>query len=247
VLRRVIGYRNEVICSNILKATFQSNVNKKDLVIDYYTHLSHYIIETLQGFSYDSEMLRNKVKAEDSLQKVLDSMDNKKRILLLSNHLGNWELVSMALPDLLSRRVYGVYKPLSNKSLNHEINANRERFGLRLAEMADVVKLIAQHEHEGSCYLFINDQSPPRSMRGSVHQFMGRDTVFYDSIEKLCLKYACEVYYIHVKPGEEDYTVSLEKIDSEYLKTYVEKLERDVNAYPGDWLWSHNRWKHNLS
>jgi KDO2-lipid IV(A) lauroyltransferase len=243
VIKNLLRYRKEVIEENLKNVKWKLPININDVKSEYYGIIGKYITEIMAVFTMSEKKLLNKVQLEQESLTTIEKMDKKKRIILLSNHLGNWELVSMALPRYLKRNVIGVYKPLSNKYLDKILNSNRKRFGLQLAEMSEILRCIASHETEGQAYLFINDQSPQKNAKGAEIEFLGRPTKFYNGIEKINERYDCDNYYIKVSPKTDVYFIGLEKIEKPLLINYAQKLERDIHEFPSYWLWSHRRWK----
>ena len=81
----------------------------------------------------------------------------------------------------------------------------------------------------------------------------GRDTVFFDGIEKMALKFHMPVYFCRQRRLRRGYYEleflrlydGVEQVaPNEVTERYVRQLESDIVADPGMWLWSHRRWKH---
>lgn len=245
LLNRVLKYRSKVISKN-LRLCFPDNMELNDEIKhNYYKNLSRYITETLRAMVFKEEELLKKVSLEYTSEASQLKVQHEIQVIL-GSHLGNWELISMAMPHLLNMEVVVVYKPLSNKWLNGVLNRSRSRFGLKLAPMGEIARHMISRP-PNTCFYFVTDQSPPAKKEGEVATFFNMETVFYDGVLKLAKKYKCQVYYLHTTIGEDHYRISLEGIDANNItQEYANKLERDIREKPSYWLWSHNRWKHKM-
>ena len=99
----------------------------------------------------------------------------------------------------------------------------------------------------------IADQNPPLRPNSHWFRFLNQDTVFFDGIEKMSLKFHLPVYFCHqrrLRRGfyELEFLPLYDGVEpvapNEVTERYVRQLEREIVADPGMWLWSHRRWKH---
>ena len=99
----------------------------------------------------------------------------------------------------------------------------------------------------------IADQNPPLRPNSHWFRFLNQDTVFFDGIEKMALKFHMPVYFCRQRRLRRGfYELEFVKLydgeervePNEITGRYVRQLEQDIMADPGMWLWSHRRWKH---
>jgi KDO2-lipid IV(A) lauroyltransferase len=241
-LKRVFKYRYAVIQNN-LKAVFYTKGMEEIsvLVNEYYNNLARYISEIIRY--PEKNLVKNGFIHFENGHLLEDYNPDKKHLIILTGHIGNWELIIPSLPLITTTKVYGVYKPLSNKSLDKYILKFRGKFGLVLTPMHKVVRYIS-NSSQRKAYVFINDQSPPLTSEGSIIEFLGQPTKWYNGIEKINKYYDCAFLYMHCYPKNFGYTIKFEPLDSNIpLIDYINKLEIDIRKYPSFWLWSHKRWK----
>lgn len=238
IIKDILRYRYPIIRDNLklcFGAEYQAN-----LIKEYYQYLTHLILETTSSKYWEIEKIKSTVYIEtDQLNKINDS---KQQVVILCAHVGNWEVIIPSLPLYISRKVYGVYKPISNKKVDRWIFELRSRFGLILKPMEQIVRSF--YTDKDGVFIFINDQSPPRGSTGSWIPFFGIDTLWHDGIIKLSRGKDIIFYYQKVKMNKGNYHITFEELNvNTVLEDYSSKLERDIVAQPQCWLWSHNRWK----
>ena len=64
-----------------------------------------------------------------------------------------------------------------------------------------------KESHEREIFVFINDQSPPIHSKGSLIDFFGIPTKWYNGIEKMNQKFDCTFIYMKCKPKDFGYLV----------------------------------------
>jgi KDO2-lipid IV(A) lauroyltransferase len=96
------------------------------------------------------------------------------------------------------------------------------------------------------------DQSPRNKEKAIWVDFLGRDTAFLHGPEKYAMQYNYPVFYADIKQVKRGYyTLYLSILaddpaslsEGEITKRFAAKLESIILEDPGNWLWSHKRWK----
>jgi KDO2-lipid IV(A) lauroyltransferase len=96
------------------------------------------------------------------------------------------------------------------------------------------------------------DQSPRNKEKAVWVDFLGRDTAFLHGPEKYASLYNYPVFYADIKRVKRGYyTLNLSILaddpaslnEGEITKRFAAKLESIIREDPGNWLWSHKRWK----
>jgi Kdo2-lipid IVA lauroyltransferase/acyltransferase len=244
---KVFSYRRKVVRENLLRAFPELQPEAlKALENKYYHKLVRYTFEALRGFSLSESELRNKLKFKGEAL-VHESLKKGRSVIILAAHYGNWEWFSILLPKFIPSTVFGVYKPMSNPYSEEFFKKKRGRFGLKLIPKKEILKHMLRHEGAFTT-LLIADQSPPASMKGIQHEFMGIATLFDSGPEKLHKKFDTDVYYLYVEVNQDGYDMRLIPFgkQSPIIDQYIEILEKQIRQSPEYWIWSHKRWKHQL-
>lgn len=243
VLSDVLGYRKKVILANLELAGFGNE--KKEIAKANYKILATYLTEIVYGMFASYESLAEKLKYQ-GLGEIQKAIDNGKHVILLGSHFGNWEWASILLARRLDCRVTAVYKPLSNKALDRLMYERRNRFGIDLASMAEIVRHIRESKSPG-VYMLVSDQSPAIIEGSIAADLFGVKTYFFAGPEKISQKYGMAVMYQQIVPQEKGgYKVNFIPMEGDNItEKYATMLEKDILQWPEYWLWSHKRWKLN--
>ena len=167
-------------------------------------------------------------------------------------HQCNWDLVACVPLWSDEFETSALYKALHNKFFDRLFNINRTRFGLDLIEHRQAArKILMAKRSGGKPHLFAmnTDQSPATTKDCDWVQFFGMDTAAIGGWATIALKTDMPVVYIHIRrDGRLRYSIFVEEIKERdrqaMLQKFYDLLEGDIKAQPGQYLWSHRRWKH---
>jgi KDO2-lipid IV(A) lauroyltransferase len=247
-----IGYRKNVVRQNLSKS-FPEKTQAELLKIekDFYHYIVDFFLETIKCITISQSELKKRVGIEND--EILDELLKEKRNLIVTaGHYGNHEMANLALSFLIKHKIKGVYRPLTNEYFDALFYNFRTKFGTMMIPMADSSKEIAKQENFNYVYVLINDQSPPVD-RSYWTTFLNQETGFFTGHERYAKQYDMPVVYMCInKTARGKYLINVELIsktpallpDGELLELHARKLERDINANPSVWFWSHKRWKY---
>ena len=252
LLRKVIRYRKDVVLKN-LRSSFPELSEEELLIIvrRTYRNLSDVFLEGIKAFT----MTRGQIRARHHIlnANILDPyFEAGKGVIVVTGHYGNWEWGSLS--PALQTRVQNIafYKPLKNKSMDKMGNRNRSRYGTILAPIRQTTSTFEAYRGHPVIYLMAADQSPSNREAAYWANFMGRDTAFLHGPEKHARINNYPVVFVAIRRVKRGfYELSLEILvedpsqiaDGEITWLFAEKLEALVREDPGNWLWSHRRWK----
>lgn len=252
ILEFLARYRKHTVLHNLQNSLPGfSSVEISTLASSYYSHLSEIIIENLKLFS--SSTVNPSFKFDITNTDVLDKdYDEHRDVILLTGHLGNWELGFTMANDQLKHDVIGVYKKQSNEHFDQYLFELRQKRGVVLIPEAKFVRTLLTPADKPRLFMLIPDQNPKINKNTKNFTFLNQRTSFNTSIEKIATKYSTPVLYADIAKldrglycarllwiinscGSQDHI----RITSQYAKL----LERNIRSNPSIWLWSHRRWK----
>jgi len=254
-LHRIMGYRKKVILSN-LKTCFPalSDQELNKIVKTVYKNLADILAEGIKGFS----MLPRTVKKRYFITNpgiIEPWLAQGKSVIALPAHFNNFEWGSMS-PGLFTKHpIIAFYKPLSNKYINSFMKWSRVKFGTTLASIYETFLVFERNAQTPSVYIMAADQSPSNPEKSYWVTFLGRETAFLHGPEKYARMYNYPVVYVDVQRVKRGYyTVKAVMLaddpaalpEGEVTRRYARKLEEAILKTPGNWLWSHKRWKLSL-
>jgi len=253
LLRKVIKYRLGVIRDNLYSSNLSlSREEKEGLIPQIYRNLSDLLIESLKSFtmSRSSIVKRHRVLNPEILQPFYA---NKKSVILVTGHIGNWEWGSLSAGLQTSSQVLAFYKPLKNKYINNFLKRSRARFGSILAPIKQTSLTFEKFKNTPSIYLMAADQSPVKLDYAHWLNFLGRETAFLHGPEKHARNNNLPVVFVDIRRKKRGYyEITLSTLtenpqqtkEGQITRKYAGMLESVIKEEPASWLWSHKRWKH---
>ena len=237
----------KIINENILKAfpnLKKNEINKisKTMWENYGRILSEYIF--LNEF-------RLKDKIEIKGQEILDRIkkDNE-RVIFVSGHFSNFELMAMHI-EKSGIDLAAIYRPLNNKFLNYFMEKIRKKYICKnqiKKGYTGTRQLLSLFKKSCSIALMIDQ----RVSEGIKSRFFNHDAFTTTIPAQFVKKFECKVVPIYIERVDDikfRLTVNApinfsknEKIDTITLKLNS-LLEKMILKNPGQWIWSHNRWK----
>ncbi|HRD54471.1 MAG TPA: lysophospholipid acyltransferase family protein [Flavobacteriales bacterium] len=253
LLYRVLGYRKEVVLTN-LRNSFpeKSDGEILDIARRFYRWFCDLTLETLKTLTISPEQVKERV-AFENVELLEDYARKKQSIILVLGHFGNWELAGArysqekGIPQLIV-----IYHPLQNTYFDRLVHHMRTRHGTQLYTMQETSRSMLRDRHLLTATAFIADQTPAPE-RAYWMTFLNQDTPVFLGTEALSRKLGYPVVYISItRPKRGFYRMVAETLvenpkataEGETTVTHTRRLERDICAHPELWLWTHRRWKH---
>lgn len=252
IMYRVIGYRKEVVFTN-LRNSFpnKSKQELKKIISDFYRHLCDIIMESVKGFTISEKQLRKRLIIKNPEFSNYFA-DKGQSIIFVGGHYNNWEICAQAFALYSKHKCIGIYKPLSNAFINDQIYTSRSKYGMHLISMKQTKKSFEDGD-EPKAIVFGSDQNPANPKRAHWVQFLNQDTGVLFGVERYAKEYDWPVVFVSiskVKRGHYEVEYSLitdsptEQPHGKITEDFTKRLEQDIINQPQYWLWSHKRWKH---
>lgn len=124
------------------------------------------------------------------LSKPLASLLENRPTILISGHIGNWELVGYAV-SMLGFEMCAVYRPLDLRGMDAWIKQSRESKGLRLISKFGAARAVPAAMEAGFPVGLVADQSG--GDRGVFSPFFGRLTSTYKMIGLLAMRFGATI------------------------------------------------------
>ena len=237
----------QLISKNILKAFPNLNnteINKisKTMWENYGRILSEYMF-------MNEFRLKNKIEVRG--QEILDKIkrDNE-RVIFISGHFNNFELMAMHI-EKSGIDLAAIYRPLNNKFLNYFMEKIRKKYICKnqIKKGSSGTRQLLSLFKKGSSIALMIDQ---RVSEGIKSNFFKHDAFTTTIPAQFVKKFKCKVVPIYIERIEGikfrltvDSPINFskdEKIDTITLMLNS-LLEKMILKNPGQWIWSHDRWK----
>lgn len=249
----IVGYRREVVSTN-LKKSFPDKSQDELVKVEkkFYRFLADLIVENIKMTSMSVNESKKRLKLLNK-DVVLNYLDKKQPVILVTGHYANWEWGIHALSLMSSYPSLIVYKPLTNKVFEKVYNKIRGRFGAIMVPMKQTLRRILEFQNQSHTSVFLADQTPLRSESKHFISFLNQPTLMYLGIEKIAKKLNYPIIYCHIDRIKRGYytcefTNLVDKPgecpDNQITDIHSVFLEKIIQKKPELWLWSHKRWKH---
>ena len=176
-----------------------------------------------------------------------DAQKQKKPIILVSGHFGNYDVVRVVL-NTNQISVGALYKPMSNPYFN----TFYERCIKQIAEplfprgragMGNMMRYL----EDGNVVALLIDQY---MSHGEPLKFLGHTAYTATSAAKLALKHDALLITFYVVRNDDGINFDLvfespvkPSTPNEMTQVLNDRLEKQIRKNMGQWLWTHKRWK----
>ncbi len=247
-LRRV-GARNLELALPAL-----SSKTRGKILRGVYVHLGWQLVEFCRMTRYTPDNTRDWIRT-DGLENYLEAKKRGKGVLVLTGHLGAWELSSF-YHSLMGYPMGVLIRRLDNRRLDEYVNRIRCMHGNFVLSKDDFGRglLTAMHEGRAVGMLIDTNMTPPRgefvrffqidACTGTGLAHVARKTgaavlpgfMVWDAVErKYVLRFGPEVEIPRTDNAGADIL--------EGTRRCTAVLEEWIRRYPDQWLWIHRRWK----
>jgi len=251
----IIGYRKKVVFEN-LKIAFpeKTEAERRKIAKKFFRNFSDFIIESIKGFSMSRKSFEKRYVIENKEELFEHILKSGRGAVATAGHVFNWEWM-IFLGFEMPKEILGLvsYTPISNKSLNRLVKANRERFGLSIVPSREFVRVLEKTtQNKLTISGLIADQSPKADYKYRT-DFFGVDVPFYTGPESSAKKHNQSFWFLNIqKPKRSHYIINFELIadradefsENKLTEIYIRKVEELVRKNPDNYLWTHRRWKH---
>lgn len=253
VIYKLVGYRVKVVRQN-LKNSFPnfSESELKKIEKDFYHHLCDTIIETTKLISFTKDEIHKRIKLKNS-ERYFELIKEGKNFSIVFGHFYNWEWLVAAVPVYSPIKIFGIYKPLTNKSFDKMFYDMRSRHGIIPFPMQSAMRSIMKDSKDQFGIVIIADQTPSNTESSYWATFLNQPTPIFLGTEKISEHFDNALLFVdvnRVKRGfiEIEFVVLAESVkgmkDYEITELHTRHLEKRIIENPAYWLWSHKRWKH---
>ena len=219
-----------------------------------FRNLGWQLVEFCRMRRYTRENTSVRIRTE-GLGHYLEARARGKGVLILTGHLGAWELSSF-YHSLMGYPMGMVIRRLDNRRLDSFVNGIRCLHGNKVLHKDDFARGLLKAMHEGGTVGILMDtnMTPPQ---GAFVDFFGRKACTATGLARVALKTGAAVlpgfmvweraeqrYVLHFGP-ELHFSQSADP-EADVLAATEQcnhVMESWIRRYPDQWLWIHRRWK----
>ena len=239
-----------LIKTNIQRAIPKINTSKikiitKDMWNNYGRTLSEYMF--LKGFRNDQFRSNINITGKEILEKI---RLEKTPVIFISGHFGNFELMAMEI-EKSGVNISAIYRPLNNIFLNILMEKIRKKYICKnqIKKGTSGVRELLRLYKKGYSIALMIDQ---RVSQGIKSKFFNEEAFTTTIPAQFIKKFNCKVVPISIERHNDiNFNIKVEKPMEFSKNSSTEKITRELNIWlektilknPGQWIWSHGRWK----
>ncbi|MBI3826232.1 MAG: lysophospholipid acyltransferase family protein [Candidatus Rokubacteria bacterium] len=247
------GRRRRTALANLVRAfPSLSPAERRRLCRRSYQHVGVMVMELFRMLGEPPERVLARVSIDGAAH--LDAvMRSAGRALVLTAHLGNWEILPFA-HRLTGHPLTVVVRPLDSALVNRLATRLRARSGVELIDKHDALRPVLTALRQGRLVGILMDQNASRR-EGVFVPFFGHPASTSRSVAVLALRTGAPILPIFIRRAPDGrHRVVIEPplpipetggeaAVVELTTRCNQAIEAAILAAPEQWLWVHNRWR----
>jgi Kdo2-lipid IVA lauroyltransferase/acyltransferase len=191
----------------------------------------------------------------DGHENYLEALKRGKGVLILTGHLGAWELSSFA-HAVFGYSCHFLARPIQNRRVDALVNHYRRLSGCRVIDKNDSARAMLRILRDGGAIGVLSDQNTSLE-EGVFVPFFGFLASSTAGLARIALRTnaavvpgyafwdeAAQRYRLRFEPAVEmvrtgDETADVRANTAQFMKV----IENFVREHPDQWIWIHKRWK----
>lgn len=218
-----------------------------------YRHLGRVAAETALFSHLDSPGILAHIEGIDGLDLLSRQRDAGRGAIVLTGHVGNWEIGGAAIAAS-GIPIDVVVRLMGNPLFDDYLTGTRNRLGMTVVRDRDAVRHTARALRDRHVMAFLIDQSGLH-IASSFVPFFGRPAKTPRGPAVLALRLSVPVffgvslrlpdgrYHVHIREIVTERTDDTDRDVDAILNEYSRLLEHFVRQAPEQYFWQHRRWK----
>ena len=224
-----------------------SSVNKKKIINDMWKNYGKTFIEYIFLDYFRNKKSHISLEGKEHLSQIIKK---DKPVIFISGHLANFELMSMEITKQ-NIPLATIYRPLNNFFLNPFMELLRRRYvcSNQIKKGIKGVREAIEYIKKKHCIALMIDQ---RVSEGEKVIFFDKPALTTTLPAQLSIKFDLEVIPVFIERDKDNkFKIEFQKaINPKNFKNKLDLtrelnvvLEKMITRNPGQWIWTHNRWK----
>jgi heptosyltransferase-2 len=194
------------------------------------------------------EQLQHRVEIEN-LQAIDRHLREKRGVVLILSHLGNWELISQILPKFIGHaRNSTIYQKLGNRWIDNHVRKLRGRAGVEMFDRKEGFQKPIELLRAGGAIGILSDQHA--GDQGLWVPFFGKLASTTSLPALLARRTGAALVSVAVyTAGVGRWRIVIAALENSHDSVDLltaksnDLISTQIRGAPEDWFWVHNRWK----
>lgn len=241
-----------IVLDNLIRCfPEKKHLEIKKIAREVFSNQGKNLFEVLSFDKINVANVREIVSAE-GLDNLDDALKEKKGVLILGAHIGNWELLGVYL-SLLGYPINVIARRIYDERLNKILIDIRESKGIRCILRDESSYQVLRCLRKNQALGILIDQDT--KVQGVFVDFFGRLAYTPQGLATIALRTGAVVvpgfivrdgnkHKIIIKPKVELKRSGNETQDiKDNTQEFTKIIESMIRSYPSQWVWMHERWK----
>ena len=252
-----VSKKHQKIINTNLEIAFGNNLSQKEKKAYGISAFMNLLDTTLgiierDGMSKEEVIKNVTFEGEEIVKKYQDA---GKKIIFVTGHQGNWELLSQSIAIKFDLTLVGVGRKLDSELMDTILKENRERFNVEMVykkgAMKGCIKALGQKKAIG---ILVDQSMKPR--QSITINFFNHPTTHTPLASILARKFDIDLIpafistedyrNYHIKIYEPIKSIKTENQEEDLAKLtqlQANAMEVAIQSHPKEWFWMHKRWK----
>jgi KDO2-lipid IV(A) lauroyltransferase len=217
-----------------------------------FRNFAKYLVDFFRFEKIDSRYIERYVRIKN-IHHLDEALKNGKGAIVLTAHLGNWELGGVVV-SLLGYPFYAVALPHKDRRVNEFFNYQRESKNLHVLPLGRAVRACLRLLKENKLVVLVGDRD--FTEKGVVGEFFGRQAIFPEGPAAFALQTQAPIIPgFMLRNSDDTFTLQFEKPLTfkttgekekdmrEVIKEYTGIFEDYIRRYPDQWFMFRRFWK----
>lgn len=252
-IRYLFAFADRKTITGNLKAIFPEKTDReiRRIRIRVFRNFAKYLADFFRFSKFDKEWVKKHIGVENA-HYLDEALKKGKGVVVLSAHLGNWELGG-AVIGLLGYPFWVVVRPHKHKKVDDFFNARRQSKGLKIIPLGKSARQCFRVLKENQLLGLVGDRDFTDG--GVVLDFFGRPAFFPQGPAELSLKTGAAIIPgFMIRNGDDTCTLKIYKPVEfsptgspddlkRLMKLYINIFEDAIRRHPEQWYMFRRFWK----
>lgn len=255
-LHYLFSWRDRRAVRKNLKTILGTGQNIEPLVREVFRNFGKYLVEFFRmEWEASQEFIQQNVRLVN-IERIDEALRRRKGIIILTAHIGNWELGGVVL-STLGYPSLAITLPHKERPVNDLFNAQREVRGVQVVSISQAIRKCLEHLKANKLVAVLADRDFTAS--GERMSFLGRMAFIPKGAAVFAARTGAAILPIFFVRGE-DNTFTLiveepiyasevangednEEVIRKVMQEYTAVIERKIHEYPTQWMMFREFWE----
>ncbi len=250
-----MSFRDRRAVKNNLKIILRSEDNLHALAREVFRNFGKYLVDFFRmKKTLNEEYIKKNIKIKN-VERLYEALKNKNGGIIITAHIGNWEL-GAAVMSILGHRVVAIALPHKERPVNDLFNNQREAWGMSIVPTSAAIRRCLEALKENRLIALLADRD--FTQNGEEMDFLGKKALIPKGAAIFASKTGAPIIPIFLLRNPDDsFTLEFESViyppaagkedvPHDVLLTimhqYTTVIEEKIRQYPTQWLMFREFW-----